>query len=98
MDLNNNGLMQAEAAAKSIKNSSIKAIYSSPLKRSMQTAEKAAILFKIPIQEKEGFIDINYGNWEGIEKTKVKKKYPEGYKIWINKPQNITFPEGENLL
>ncbi|MDY6863627.1 MAG: histidine phosphatase family protein [Thermodesulfobacteriota bacterium] len=97
MDLNKNGLLQGEAAAGSIKNNPIKAIYSSPLKRAMQTAEKTALLFKIPIHKREGFIDINYGNWEGLAKIEVEKKFPEDYKIWINEPHNITFPEGENL-
>lgn len=95
--LNETGNREAEAIAHTLKNKNIDAIYTSPLKRSVQTGEPTEKIFgikSIPIQE---FIDINYGEWEGLTFSEVQNKYREQYALWENKPEKVRFPGGETL-
>jgi broad specificity phosphatase PhoE len=43
------------------------------------------------------FIDINYGEWQGLPLEEVKVKYSDLYRLWQERPQEVTFPGGENL-
>lgn len=63
--LNKNGLTQAEELASSLRNLPIKAIYSSPLERAMETAQPLAEAKALEINICENLSEINFGNWQG---------------------------------
>lgn len=95
--LNENGRQQAKALAKATKDYHIDAIYSSSLSRSMETAKMVADMHGLDIKIADGFIDLHYGQWQGLEHEKVKDEYPELYLKWQESPHLVRFPGGESL-
>lgn len=78
-------------------NINFKQVYSSPMKRAMETAQilHPCSESKIIIQE-EGFKAINVGKWQGEPISTIKEKYKEKYDNWIQHPDTFRFPEGES--
>jgi broad specificity phosphatase PhoE len=95
--LNETGHREAQAISDALKNKNIGVIYTSPLKRSIETAQPIAKFFQLEIVPVQGFIDINYGDWEGLTFNEVKERYSDEYKKWEEKPDLIRFPHGETL-
>jgi len=97
IDLNETGIRQAELLAEYLSNLKIDAIYSSPLKRALKTAETIAGYHKLNVDATSGLIDFNYGKWQGLSQQEVKDKYQELYEVWINRPHQVKMPDGESL-
>ena len=97
ISLNEVGLAQAKAVGASLKDVQIDVVYSSPLDRALETAKILADSRSLEIELEEGFIDIDFGKWQGVSHEKVKEKYEDLYEMWLKNPQMVTFPEGENL-
>jgi alpha-ribazole phosphatase len=95
--LNEVGLAQAKAVGMSLSDIQIDAIYSSPLGRARETAKVLAENRSLEVELEEGFIDIDFGKWEGITHEKVKEEYESLYERWLKNPQMVTFPGGESL-
>ena len=70
------GKQEAHLAGEALKDETLHAIYSSPLSRSMETAENIAKFHSISVRPFDAIIDISYGEWEGLENHVVKGKYP----------------------
>jgi len=95
--LNEAGHREAKAISDALKDTNIGAIYTSPLRRSIETAQPIAKYFHLEIVPVQGLIDINYGDWEGLTCNEVKKRYSDQYDKWEKKPDLIRFPHGETL-
>ena len=95
--LDETGKQEAHLAGEALKDETLHAIYSSPLSRSMETAENIAKFHSISVRPFDAIIDISYGEWEGLENHVVKGKYPELHALWQREPHKITFPGGESL-
>ncbi len=95
--LNETGIKQAELLAEYLSNTKIDAIYSSPLKRAVKTAETIAGYHKLDVEIAPGLIDFDYGKWQGLPHQEVKDKYKELYAEWINSPNRVKIPAGESL-
>ena len=95
--LNQVGLSQAEAVGLSLKERDIDVLYSSPLKRAFETANILAKGRNVEIVSEEGFVDINFGLWQGISHQKVKEDFKNLYAQWLSEPHTVSFPEGESL-
>jgi len=95
--LNEVGLAQARTVQATLKDVQINAIYSSPLSRALETARVVGEGRNCEIRIEEGFIDIDFGRWQGLSHQKVKEDYKDLYEMWLSKPQMVTFPEGESL-
>lgn len=94
--LNATGIAQADATAEALKDRVFEAIYSSPLKRSLVTARRIALPHEIEVRVKDGFLDIDYGVWQGLRESTVKEKHPLAYKRWMETPWKMKFPGGES--
>jgi len=97
IELNETGMKQAELLAEYLSDLKIDAIYSSPLKRALNTAEIIASYHKIDVKIASGLIDFDYGKWQGLPHQEVKDKYKELHAEWINSPDKVKMPAGENL-
>jgi len=95
--LNEVGLVQAKAVGVSLSDIQIDAVYSSPLGRALETAKVLAESRSLEVELEEGFIDIDFGKWQGITHEKVKEEYESLYEMWLKNPQMVTFPGGESL-
>jgi broad specificity phosphatase PhoE len=93
--LNDNGIKQAEAVANALCEAPIKAVYSSPLERAVQTAEPLAALLKLAVQIHPGLIEIDFGDWQG--KTLKQLARTKLWKTVQHKPSEFCFPGGETF-
>jgi phosphoserine phosphatase len=97
IELNENGVQQAEALAGATRDVQFSAVYSSPLSRARKTARISADLHKLDPIIDQKLSDICYGEWEGMTLKQVESKYGELYRQWENQPQTVTFPRGDSL-
>ena len=97
IDLDETGLMQAEAAAEKIARWEVKATYSSPLKRAMTTAQIIAHRLGLEAQPLEEINDMDFGLWQGLSISEVREQYPELFGLWRLHPEGLKIPEGETL-
>ena len=93
--LNDNGHKQAVALAERLAHLPIKAIYSSPLERCVQTAEHLAEPLGLDIIDCPQIGEVKYGEWEG-EPIKALSKKKEWHTIQ-HVPSRFAFPGGESL-
>jgi probable phosphoglycerate mutase len=77
----------------------IKAVYSSPLSRCRDTALEIAKHHNLDVIVKDGFKEIDHGEWEGMLASEVEEKYPELLKLWRERPAEVKMPGegGESL-
>ena len=97
IELNKTGIKQAELLAKYLSCLRIDAIYSSPLRRALTTAEIMANYHKLDVVITPGLVDFDYGEWQGLPHQEVKDRYKELYAQWINHPGRVRMPAGESL-
>jgi len=97
IELNEAGLKQAELLAEYLMDLKIAAIYSSPLKRALKTAEMVASHHNLNVEIALGLIDFDYGEWQGLSHEVVKDRYKELYAEWTNNPHQVRIPTGESL-
>jgi len=95
--LNEVGLAQAGAVKESLKDVKIDRIYSSPLSRAFETASVLGENRGLKVEIEKGFIDIDFGRWQGLSHEKVKEEHKGLYETWLAEPHNVVFPEGESL-
>lgn len=72
-------------------------VYSSPLTRTRKTALEIAKALDIPLIQDRRLIEIDHGDWSGKLLCDIEKKYKEDFKTWLEKPDEIYFPNGESL-
>jgi len=97
IELNQTGLKQAELLAEYLSGQKIEAVYSSPLKRALKTAEAVARRHKLKVEVSPGLIDCDFGQWQGLSLREVKDKYSQLYEQWVESPQLVKIPGGESL-
>jgi broad specificity phosphatase PhoE len=97
LSLDDTGLAQAQALAERLADHPIAAVYSSPLKRAVETARPTAQQLGLPVQPLPGIIDINYGDWQGLSPAEVAKAHPDLHRRWLETPHRVRFPNGESL-
>ncbi len=97
IELSETGRKQAELLAKYLSEVKIEAIYSSPLKRALRTAEIIASYRQLEVEIAPGLIDLDFGQWQGLSVQEVKEKYEELFIKWVNSPHRVKIPGGESL-
>ena len=93
--LNEKGRAQAENLAKALAKTKIKAVYSSPLERTMETAQPLAEVHSLEVIEREGLLEVDYGKWQ--DKTLKQLARQKLWKLVQNHPSQARFPEGESF-
>ena len=93
--LNEKGRKQAEALGEALKDFPITAIYSSPLERTMETAQPIAQARKLEVIPAPDLLEANLGKWEG-RSWKV-LRLTKAWKVVQNAPSRFRFPEGESF-
>ena len=95
--LDETGKQEVHLAGEALKDETLHAIYSSPLLRSMETAENIAKFHNLSVTPLPAIIDISYGQWEGVSLAEVQQKFPDLYALWLQEPHKVRFPQGETL-
>lgn len=93
--LNAKGREQAQTLADKLTGAPVKAIYSSPLERTMETAKPIAQALGLEIISRQGLIEVDFGEWQDQKlKTLSKLKL---WKMVQNAPAVTRFPGGESF-
>lgn len=96
--LNEAGLAQAGATGERVARGwRPTAIYTSPLSRSVSTAQAIAKHFDLTVQVHPGMADIDYGQWQGLAPEEARLRWPEQVENWYHRPQLAEIPGGESL-
>lgn len=85
----------AEATASRLSDLRLKAVYSSPIERTWETAQIVAEPHGLTPVEEPGVVEVDYGDWSG---RTLKSLYR--LKAWRTvqmTPSRMTFPNGENI-
>lgn len=96
-EITGKGHMQAEKVAERLKDVEMDVLYSSSLKRTMQTATYISEVKKLPIIRTDKLKEINGGDWEGQMWDTLPKKWPDEYDTWENAPHLHKMPGGESM-
>jgi probable phosphoglycerate mutase len=93
--LNEHGRDQAEKLAEVLKAAPVRAVYSSPLDRTMETAGPIAAAHGLEVIERPGLIELDFGDWE--DKTLKSLRRRKLWKTVQNRPSLMEFPNGETF-
>jgi probable phosphoglycerate mutase len=94
--LNEKGRKQAEALVSALQKAPVKAIYSSPLERAVETAEPLAKALGLEILPAPGLNELDVGVFSG--RTIKQLRRLRQWKAVLANPTTLTFPEGESFL
>ncbi len=93
--LNQKGQQQALLLAERFKDAPIKAIYSSPLERALETAQPLADKLGLQVITRPGLLEVDIGEWQGQTLKALRR-----LKLWKTvqmAPSRFRFPGGESF-
>jgi probable phosphoglycerate mutase len=93
--LNETGHRQAHGVAQRLASLPIKAVYSSPVTRCLETAAYIADTHRLAVLQLDEIAELEYGQWEG-KKVKKLAKEPMWQAVQFF-PSRARFPQGEAL-
>lgn len=97
LPLNVNGKEQVRKVGETLKTINLGAVYTSPLKRAIETASDIIEGRAVKTLIEKAFIDIDYGDWTKLPEKDVVQKYPDLHRQWKKSPESVVFPNGEGL-
>jgi len=95
--LNQTGEEQADRIARRLSRTKIDIIYSSDLRRTLQTAECIASYHHIQFITDPRWRELSFGLWEGLTYAEIRAREPQLLEKWQEDPENAAAPEGETL-
>ncbi|MHB1347336.1 MAG: histidine phosphatase family protein [Candidatus Humimicrobiaceae bacterium] len=91
------GQEQAELAAKYLSKVEFSGFFSSPIGRTIETAEIFKKKLGKEYQISENLKEINFGKWEGLKFDDIISKYGSDFQNWIKDPFENPPTEGESF-
>lgn len=91
------GRVQASRAAAALADRPLKALYSSPLDRAMETGELVAEPHGLTVQAVDPLREVKVGDWLGSNWPEVERNFPEAYRAFREDPGKNGYPGGETL-
>jgi alpha-ribazole phosphatase len=91
------GMQQASAIATQLATERLTHIYSSPLRRALDTARVIAEQHHAPVEILHGISEIHFGDFEGLRYEEIQMRYPATFQSWMEKPTETQFPKGEHF-
>lgn len=95
IDLNDAGRAQAEETADHLADLELSAVYSSDLKRAMDTARPIAARHGLEVDIEPRFQEIDQGEWTGLHVDEIKRRWPD---LWGPARHYSRRPGGESPL
>jgi probable phosphomutase (TIGR03848 family) len=93
--LNDKGKEQAQTLAKTLSQVPIKAVYASPLDRTLETAAPIAEAHRLEVIPRAGLLEVDFGAWQ--DKTLKELRRRKLWKVVQGAPARMRFPEGESF-
>ena len=91
------GVAEVEELGEKLKGFAISAIYTSPIKRALQTAKILNKYLAVEVIVEDGLKEMKMGPWEGLSEKQVALAYPEEYRIWNVNPGALKVQGRETL-
>ncbi len=96
-ELSETGRAQAQKLGEALKNERVDAIYSSPLKRALDTARAIASHHRIPVQTEPDFREIEAGELEGLSLADFTTSFAQFILRWQESNGQEKLPGGESV-
>ena len=90
------GVQQAAAVAKRLASAGLGVIVTSPLLRTVQTAQAVAAVTGAAVVTDDGFRETDFGAWEGLTFAEVRERWPAEMAAWLADPE-VAPPGGESF-
>src|SRR5712691_3232788 len=91
------GRRQCSALPQALASFHAAAIYASPLVRARESAAPIAADQAIEVTLESDFREMCFGDWEGLTRDEVERRFPEDYKVWCTAPERFARPGSEPL-
>jgi probable phosphoglycerate mutase len=96
VELSEEGRWQAQRLAERLGPEAVKAVYCSPLSRTVETARILAQPHRLAPVHRDGLREISHGRWEGLTRREVEERYAEEYAAWEADPFAFAPEDGES--
>ncbi len=97
--LNERGLWQAQRVGRALEHEPLAAVYSSPLRRTLDTASAVAKPHGLVVQTEQGLIEMDIGEVDGLTLAEVGSRYPDLLQAWVSEDgPRQPMPGGECLV
>ena len=90
-ELTEKGLQQAEAIAQELAARKPDVLLTSPMRRTLQTAEALSKATGLEYTIDEEWIEASFGTWDGKSPSEIKEEFPEDFQRWVS---DIYFNQG----
>jgi broad specificity phosphatase PhoE len=94
--LNERGRQQAEDLGKALRGAPIKAVYSSPLDRALETAKPIAGELQLRIEREPGLAETDVGRWQGRSIRRL--ALTKAWRVFQQAPSRARHPGGESMV
>ncbi len=98
VDLSDEGRAQAQALAVRLADDHIRAVYCSPMRRTVETASIVGRPQDLRPLVRDGLREIHHGRWESMRRSEVEAQFPEEYAAWEEDPFTYAPQGGESGL
>ncbi len=98
VELTPEGMMMAKDFAIAYQSVPWKAIFCSPMRRTIATAKPLCELVAMEMQLRDGLKEIDFGKWEGKTPAEVNREYHDEYVRWQSEPGWNAPPDGERAI
>ena len=95
--LNDRGREQARHVAEYQSQFGFVALYSSDVRRAMETAQVIGAAMGVEVCPDPRLREINLGRWQGMLADEIRAQYPDEYKRWHESPLTAHPPDGEDV-
>src|SRR5258706_1979658 len=96
--LTENGLAMAQAFAQTYRATDWRAVYASPLKRTVASARPICDAIGKAMILRDDLREISYGRWEGLTVEDVQRDFPEDYPRFLSDAARYPPTGGESAL
>ena len=92
------GRKQAHSVGLALQGEKLEAIYSSPLKRALDTAQAISVHHHLKVQTDDALAEIDMGVIDGFNLAEVKESQTDFWERWRQEDYSVALPGGESLL
>lgn len=89
------GREQVRRVRRWLQGQSVEAIYSSPRRRALESAELLTADGRV-VQDNR-FREISFGEFESLTYEEIAERFPDTYEEWMRRPTEVSFPGGERF-
>lgn len=90
------GVRQSEALARELAGYPVQAVYSSPLRRALETAQPIAAALGQEVRTDARLMEINAGIFQGLDWSQIEQQYPDEARRWKSFDPDFVIPGGES--